>query len=141
MKILLPVDGSECSEKAVEWAATTFDRATTYYSLLSVLAIVPDLPMVESEVFAVTDMLNGMQAKLERMGCQVAHTEQVLGFPIDRICQYSRDHQMDMIVIGCNGRTGFSKLLLGSVSEGVLEHSDVPVIVYRDAKKSPSTHS
>ncbi|MEZ5964144.1 MAG: universal stress protein [Planctomycetota bacterium] len=46
------------------------------------------------------------------------------------ICAYAEEKGMDLIAMSTHGRTGFRRLMLGSVAEHVLRHSPVPVLVY-----------
>jgi nucleotide-binding universal stress UspA family protein len=47
------------------------------------------------------------------------------------IVDYAESHQIDLIVVGTRGRTGFSKVLLGSVASRVVEYSPCSVIVVK----------
>ena len=53
------------------------------------------------------------------------------------ICDYAAQHGVDLIVIGTHGRTGMSRLLLGSVAEKVVRHASCPVLVVPHAKRPP----
>ena len=50
---------------------------------------------------------------------------------VKEIIEYSERENMDLIVIGTRGRTGFKKLFLGSVASGVLNFAHCPVLVVR----------
>jgi nucleotide-binding universal stress UspA family protein len=50
---------------------------------------------------------------------------------IQSILEYARRKDIDLIVIGTRGRTGLKKFLMGSVANGVVEHSPCPVLVVR----------
>ncbi len=50
---------------------------------------------------------------------------------VKEIIEYAEDKQVDMIVIGSRGMTGFKKLLLGSVASGVVTYSNCPVLVVK----------
>jgi len=50
------------------------------------------------------------------------------------ICDYAVKHDVDLIVIGTHGRTGVSRLLIGSVAEKVVRHSSCPVLVVPHGK-------
>ncbi|MCJ7443491.1 MAG: universal stress protein [Methanotrichaceae archaeon] len=51
------------------------------------------------------------------------------GHPATEIMKLSEDFKMDLIVIGSLGITGLKKYLLGSVTESVIRHSKVPMLV------------
>ena len=57
------------------------------------------------------------------------------GDPVDVILQAAEEHQCNLIALGTHGRKGLSRLFLGSVAEGVLRRSKVPVFV------APSPHA
>ena len=50
---------------------------------------------------------------------------------VGEIIGFADKEKVDMIILGTKGRTGFKKLLLGSVAEGVVTHSSCPVMVVR----------
>jgi hypothetical protein len=50
------------------------------------------------------------------------------GVPAARIVDYARRHDIDLIVMGSHGRTGFSRALLGSVAERVVRLAPCPVL-------------
>ena len=58
-------------------------------------------------------------------------TARELGRPSRQIVDYADEHDVDHIVIGSHGRTGVSRILLGSVAETVARRSPVPVTVVR----------
>jgi nucleotide-binding universal stress UspA family protein len=64
----------------------------------------------------------------ERQGVKV-HTRIEEGSPARKILEASKDY--DLIVMGTLGRTGISKLLLGSVAEKVVRFAECPVMVVR----------
>lgn len=58
------------------------------------------------------------------------------GNPHDDILGYAEDHDIDVIVMGTHGRTGVKRALLGSVTENVVRHSEIPVLtVHRGPEK------
>jgi nucleotide-binding universal stress UspA family protein len=50
---------------------------------------------------------------------------------VGEIIGFADKEKVDLIILGTRGRTGFKKLLLGSVAEGVITHSSCPVMVVR----------
>lgn len=132
MKILLPIDGSECSESTLRWVADIFNKQTSEYYLIFVMPIGTDFPVVESSLVEVTVMLQKAQSTLEEQGCRVIESEYLLGFPVDRICHYAETKDIELVVMGSHGRSGLSKMLMGSISEGVLEHCKRSVVVFKN---------
>jgi nucleotide-binding universal stress UspA family protein len=53
------------------------------------------------------------------------------GKPERRIIECIDDHDADLVVMGSHGRTGVSRLVMGSTAEAVMRHSPVPVTVVR----------
>lgn len=52
--------------------------------------------------------------------------------PVDYvILEYAEEHEIDLIVVGTRGRTGFKKLLLGSVASSIVTYSHCPVMVIK----------
>jgi len=60
------------------------------------------------------------------------------GHPANEIINFAENNNMDLIVMGTLGKTGFERLLMGSVAEKVVRYSRVPVLVVRngDSEKS-----
>jgi nucleotide-binding universal stress UspA family protein len=54
------------------------------------------------------------------------------GAPGDEIAAAAKSFGADLIVIGSHGRTGISRVLMGSVAEAVMRHAPCPVLVVRD---------
>ncbi|MHC4262066.1 MAG: universal stress protein, partial [Planctomycetota bacterium] len=50
--------------------------------------------------------------------------------PARAIAEAAEEHGADLIAISTHGRTGFRRLVLGSVTEGVVRHAHVPVLVF-----------
>lgn len=60
----------------------------------------------------------------------------VTGVPANRIIEVAQREGADMIVMGCHGRTGIARLMLGSVAEAVTRHSSVPVTIVKNRPDS-----
>ncbi len=68
-----------------------------------------------------------------------------MGDPATEIVRVANEEQVDMIVMGTHGRSGFSRLLMGSVAELVIRHASCPVLTYKVPKLAakgakPATH-
>ncbi len=57
------------------------------------------------------------------------------GEAVDEILRAAREHNSDLIALGTQGRSGLSRLMLGSVAEGVLRRSDTPLYIRRASAK------
>jgi nucleotide-binding universal stress UspA family protein len=137
MKILLPIDDSDCAVRTVQWAAETFNKETSRYHLLHVLPYI--LPVagqegsvLNEEIWKAKKLLYKTRAFLREQQCKIVKSELLQGDPVFQICHYAKTAHVDQVVIGSHGRTGFKKLLLGSVSIAVLEHCERPVLVCRN---------
>lgn len=135
MKVLLPIDGSDCSSETLAWAADTFDRHATRYHLLFIIPVLPDLNTVEYDIVEATAMLRRAKNMLEGKGCYVERAEYVLGDVVEQICRYAEEIQADQVVLGSHGRTGLSKLLMGSTSIKVLERCHCPITIHRNVAR------
>lgn len=135
MKILLPLDDSEPSMATLNWAADVFGgHQSEFYILTVVPHPVPELPTMDYEIEDAVELLDTVKALLAKKNVKLAKAEYVVGDPIDSICKYADELSVDQIIVGSHGRTGWKKLLLGSVSAGVFEHANQPVFVYKNVK-------
>lgn len=141
--ILVPTDGSEFTKeaisKAVDFAKTVGGSITAMYVIDQ--TVFGNIPM-DSSVSAVYEMMKreGGEATsyvldlCRENGIEVK-TLVVEGAPVKSIVAASADY--DVIIMGTLGRTGFAKLMMGSVAERVVRYSKCPVMVVR-AKESGS---
>ena len=60
----------------------------------------------------------------------------VMGDPAREIVRVARQENVDMIVMGTHGRSGLSRLIMGSVAESVMRHAPCPVLTYRLSQKT-----
>jgi len=136
-KILIPTDGSEYTKAAVskglEMAKATGAEVTALYVVDQTSFI--NFPM-DSTIISVYTLLEreGEEAmdyvkkEAEALGVKLT-TRIEEGSPSRKIVDLSAEH--DLVVMGTLGRTGFSKLLLGSVAERVVRFAKCPVLVVR----------
>jgi nucleotide-binding universal stress UspA family protein len=55
----------------------------------------------------------------------------VTGDPADAVVRLAEDDNVDLIVLGSHGRTGLTRLLMGSVAEAIVRKAHCPVLVYK----------
>lgn len=140
-RILVPVDFSDCSLEALEYAALLAQRSGAALSLLHVLEPVSyglDFTLghehKREEMRArLTKRLAGFVGALA--GAKITADSHVRGgIPADSILDGARTLPADMIVMGTHGRRGVSHALSGSVTEAVLRQSRCPVLTVRSPK-------
>ncbi len=137
-KILVPVDFSESSRKAVQYAILFAKQFNAEILLLHVAEILPSPELVVAESGWLTAKLHE-QADKElsewrekiRPQMEVKTTVQD-GTPFWEIIRAADDNNMDLIILGTRGRTGLSRLFLGSTAERVVRHAPCPVMVVRE---------
>jgi len=140
--LLVPVDFSSFSDKALEYAVAFADQFRAKIVLLHVVE-----PMVYPENYmtipAVTDDINSslMQAadqKLteQRQRIEKDHVEVKvmtrLGRPYMEITDAAKELGVDLIILATHGHTGLKHVLLGSTAERVVRHAPCPVLTVRD---------
>lgn len=139
--VLVPVDGSEPASDALAFATDHYPDAT----ITALHVIDPaDYPAGGFESGVMTDLEqirenkhqhaeNLLEDARERLTDQGVDVETAIesGKPSNVIVEYADEHDVDLITIGSHGRTGASRVLLGSVAETVVRRSPVPVTVVR----------
>jgi len=132
-QILVPTDGSEGTEGAVEHA---IDLARTYDATLHTLYVVNTNVGIDSSVIGTLEALeeageDAMEAVIDRAkdaGVGTIEGAVAQGTPHRAILDYVDEHDVDLVVMGTHGRSGLDRYLLGSVTEKVVRLSDVPVM-------------
>lgn len=143
-RILVPVDFSDCSLDALEYAAVVAQRAKASVTLLHVLEPVSyglDFTITipgsrERKKEAVAKRLAGVVAALKTFNVEAEYVIRG-GLPNDSTLEAARTMSADMIVMGTHGRRGLSHALYGSVAESVLRNSRCPVLTVRSPKFKP----
>jgi len=144
--LLVPVDGSKLSDKAVKEAIALAGalgaRITLYYavpdfpepvymeSAMMAAYVPPEQYRAEAERFA-TKVLDKAAAKVTAAGVQAATYQSLADVPFEGIIAAAAKKKCDLILMASHGRRGVSGFLLGSETQKVLTHSKVPVLVVR----------
>ncbi|QKG93971.1 universal stress protein [Halorubrum sp. SS5] len=143
-RILVPTDGSDVAEAAVDHA---LDLAEKYDAEVHALYVVD----IDSVNFSLgTEQVDRLkQGRFDEMGELKERADEATGAVADRadergvdvvehvsggrphkvIGDYAEDHGIDLIVMGSHGRAGVRRALLGSVTERTLRSTHVPVLV------------
>ena len=140
-RILVPVDGSDPAAGAAEYVAENFPSATVV--LLHVInpaetgySAEVSMPTVSEEWYEerrndAGDLLDDLETSAHEAGVDDIERVIEVGRPIQAIVDYAEEHDIDQIVMGSHGRSGMSRILLGSVAETVVRRATVPVTVVR----------
>jgi len=142
---LVPTDGSDLSKRA---AAAAVEQARATGARLTVLhAMPPATPLVFGELLPVAYMppdeherlvnkaadiyLADIEAQAQAAGVE-CHTVKVTSdFPAEAIIDAAKQRQCDVIWMASHGRRGMAAVLLGSETQKVLAHAELPVVVFR----------
>ncbi len=135
--ILVPTDGSEYTKAAiraaVDFAKKTGGKITALYVLDQTM--ISNMPMDA----AVRNVYDALASEGKEAVDVVRNMAQEAGVPVDVSVKegspvkviLDESSKYDMIIMGTLGRTGMSKLLMGSVAERVVRASSCPVLVVR----------
>ncbi len=139
-KIIVPVDGSEHSMRAVEKAK---DIAKAMNSNIVLVNVVEPLPVKHAEMTqpeAREEMqqarerskliLDEAKALLEKQGCGV-ETVVLEGVPYQEIIEFIENREVEMVGMGSHGMMGIKRFLIGSVTNKVIHHVAAPVLVVK----------
>lgn len=140
-RILIPIDGSATSERALHEAI----RLAEGTAQLQLLYVIEEVFPIDAEGYAFIDYAALQDAvrktgertlaqaadKVRQSGAAVetklleAKGERVAAVVNDEACRW----RADLVVIGTHGRSGLNRLLLGSVAEGVVRGASIPVLL------------
>lgn len=132
-RVLVGMDDSEPSRKALEFALEQYPAATIR---------VVTVPETDSYTFGLDSSMadearEDADEVLERAGTiaddygRTIETERRFGNPAKTIVAIADDLDVDLIVVGSQGKSGIQRVLLGSVAETVVRRAPCPVTVVR----------
>jgi len=137
--ILVPYDGSSHSKHAFKVA---LDMAKKYKSKLLMVTVLDTSPgywaqssLWDNAIFSATNLVTKEFESFESAAKKAKvsfHSEIIESHSVSKtIVSYSKSKKIDLIVIGSHGRTGFDRLLLGSVANGISQKARCPVLIVR----------
>jgi nucleotide-binding universal stress UspA family protein len=143
-KVLVAIDGSDASMDAADYAISISKQynAKLLYALHVIHPADVDLfgPTGETSAAAyyTIDMdkeaqkyLNNVKLKASEKNIQIKAEVIASTNTAGGIVDYAEDKDIDLIVIGTRGKSGFKKMLLGSVASGVVTYAHCPVLVVK----------
>ncbi len=142
-RILVPLDGSPTSESALDQAIALARLCGASMALVMVydpypyIAAAAEYASYQVELAAdlrreAEQTVSAARNKVEAAGLQVS-TQVIDVQKVWRaILDVAQAEQVDLIVMGSHGRSGLDKLVMGSVTQRVLQHTRLPVLVVRE---------
>jgi nucleotide-binding universal stress UspA family protein len=147
-RILVAVDGSEGSARASEIAVDIAEKFKAQLFALNVfrgypeyMTLFPSAPSPSGEAIqsyeayarkAAMEVVGRAVSMAEKKGVKAKpQTSETVGSVVQAITDYAANEKIDLIVMGTRGMGGFKKMLLGSVSSGVVTHAQCAVLVVR----------
>jgi nucleotide-binding universal stress UspA family protein len=149
--ILVPVDFSKHSEAALLFAADCADKIDASIIVLHVIHDLGEAPgyysvkgrkkQLRRMEDVASDMLEDFIKEIQSQHPELAvlnniNTMLVKGLPVNRILEIAEKSNSRMIVMGSQGRTGLSHIMLGSKAEQVMRLSPIPVTIVKQQKKT-----
>lgn len=142
--VVVPFDFSEHSEVALQRATLLAHKPDDVHVLHVLPFLIPAEPGV---VWATVDDAHRIQHALEnlheavsKLGLGNVELEVRLGDPGQVTCERAEELKAELIVVGSHGRTGLTRMLLGSVAERVVRLAHCPVLVVKlTPPASPTT--
>jgi nucleotide-binding universal stress UspA family protein len=136
-KILLATDGSEDAKLAARAAADLSERTGAELHVIHAWQYVPH-PVLEPEQFEeeAERLLKEQTELVASAGATVTEAHLTMASPVDAILDLSEEIGAELVVVGSQGHGPVERLLLGSVSEGVVHHASRPVLVLRGTQGS-----
>lgn len=139
-KILVPIDFSDCSQKALQYALA-FARQ---FNASLILLYVVEANYAGAEFGGMDYILLEKESREsgQKLLAELAQTVigdqapvEILvrtGRPVMEITDLAKEKNVDLIIISTHGHTGLKHILLGSVSENVVRHAPCPVLTVRE---------
>ncbi len=140
--ILVPYDGSKCSDHAFNVA---IDIAKNYNSKITIVTCLerdfrtpwygPDSrvndALLKKQKKAVDKNFSSLEKVAKKSKVSISSKIIVAQSIVKSLLSFATSNQVDLIVIGSHGRTGFDRLLLGSVANGISQKAKCPVLIVK----------
>ena len=140
-RILVPIDGSNCSVRAAKYA---IEVATLQKAQIFCIHMIASLPYGYGVAGCAIDeyfedaekqaqswfnsIIEMAKKKINDVKADIfTDVKSITGAVID----YASSKSIDLVIIGTKGRTGLKRLLLGSVAHGIVQHAHCPVLLVR----------
>jgi nucleotide-binding universal stress UspA family protein len=146
-QILVPVDFSEPAQLALDYAGNVASKLGGTLDLLHVWEMPSFVPPVAMAIEGMSladwarknaqESLDAFVREATSRGVTVRAAHSMPGRAASTIVEFAETEGFDLIVLGTHGRTGLSRMLLGSVAENVVRHAACPVLTVRSRPSTP----
>lgn len=155
-KILVPLDGSEFAEEALEYAVTLARQFQGELVLLRA-AISPQMYISEWTLglpdsadlynhlrqeaeFSAQNYIQLLLYRLQEKESFKIDTRSIVSVDVTHtILSTAKEVEADLIVMSTHGRTGLQRIFMGSIAENVVRHANIPVLLIRSTHKEGQT--
>lgn len=140
-KIVVPVDGSESAGRAARFAADLAEKMGAKVTLLHVydatglvmlgVAALSKAQLEEAKANVSRETFEAARRAMGAAAYDAAEKVTAIGEAAEEIVEHAKKAKTDFIVMGCRGRSAMKQLLLGSVSQKVVNHAPCGVTIVR----------
>jgi universal stress protein A len=133
-RILVPLDFSECSQKALQYALPFARQFGAELFLLHVVRpYVTVIEMAPVEMESAEEAQEGLDKLQAMTGTGVASRTLIrTGTPYYEITTAAKEFDIDLIILSTHGRSGLAHVLMGSTTDKVVRHAGCPVLIVRE---------
>ena len=144
--VLVPLDGSELSERIIPHALALGGLMGARYTLLQTLELLVSgygFATYAPAEYEINALMKEAQRYLDQIAAQLrsesyhVQTELLIGPPAMTLLDYAWTHAVDLIALETHGRTGTARLILGSVADKIIRGASVPVLLHRPHSETP----
>jgi len=139
--ILVPVDLSNQATRAFKVALDIAKKRNSKITILTCLELDashhlyyearPSPQQIKKQTKVVKKYFEKLESLAEKNNISLKSKILISGSAVNNIVTFAKSQKHDLVVIGSHGRTGFDKLLLGSVANGVSQKTKSPVLIVK----------
>ena len=131
-RIMCPTDFSDSSNAAIGHASSL---ALQFGAILHIVHVDEHPLLYGTSPASYHDEMNANRERLAEtkptVGGVAFEQHLLRGISADEIVRFAEKYDIDLIVIGTHGRTGFRRMVMGSVAESVVRHAECPVLTVK----------
>ena len=147
-KILWPTDFSSTSLHGANYARALREMFRAELHVIHVIppmlgpelpaTIPPEMPPIATDPGLLANSKRNLTTLAQDTfgSCDGIVCEAFFGNPWDAVCEYAKQHEIDLIVIATHGRTGLAHALIGSTAERIVQHAPCPVLTIKQGARS-----